>query len=113
MPDKNPWVVTLGVEGERRFAPRVGRAGVMKDTEPGVSYAFVPVYTCCVLVFCLKCCRGAAQQGDLWVKIDLHGMDLRMFLGQQKLARQSFIFIKKQKVGVETAYSIPEPGRSV
>jgi hypothetical protein len=84
-----------------------------RSTEPGVSYAFVPVYTCCVLVFCLKCCHGAAQQGDLWVKIDLHGMDLRMLLDQQKLARQSFIFIKKQKVGVETVYSIPERGQSV
>ncbi len=38
--------VRLGVEGERRFAPRVGLAGDMMDTEPGVSYTFVPVYTC-------------------------------------------------------------------
>ena len=57
----------LGVEGEKRFAPRVavGRAGDMKDTEPGVSYMFVSVDTCCALVLCLKCCCYCeAQQGD-------------------------------------------------
>ena len=44
--DKSPGGVKLGVEGEKRFAPRVtvGRVGDMKDTEPGVSYTFVPVY---------------------------------------------------------------------
>ena len=64
----------------------------MKDTEPGVSYAFVPVYTCCALVFCRKCCYCVARQGDF--------------------SRQSSIF-KKQKVAVETAYSILGRGRSV
>ena len=57
LPDKSPAGVKLGSEGERRFAPRVGCAGVMKHTEPGVSYVFVSVYTCCSLVLRLKCCQ--------------------------------------------------------
>ncbi len=44
LPDKSPWGVKLGVGGERRFAP----TGVMKDTEPGVSYSFVPVHVLCL-----------------------------------------------------------------
>ncbi len=43
--------VKLGVEGEKRSS-----VGDMKDTEPGLSYTFEPVYTFCVLVLCLKCC---------------------------------------------------------
>ena len=35
-PDKVAGGLKLGVTGERIFAPMVGRAGDMKDTEPGV-----------------------------------------------------------------------------
>ena len=64
--DKNPEGLKLGVEEKKRFVPRLAGCseGDMKDTEPGVSYTFEPVYTCCALVLCLKCCYCVVQQGD-------------------------------------------------
>jgi hypothetical protein len=35
LPDKTQGGGKLGLPGERRFAPRVGRAGQMKSIEPG------------------------------------------------------------------------------
>ena len=60
-------------------------------------YTYVSGYTSCSLVFCLKCCYCASQQGDIWVKIDLHVMDLHMFFDKEELSRQSFIFKNKRR----------------
>ena len=105
LPDKTPGGGKLGLKGERRFAPRVGRAGLMKQIEPGLCPLFVTVCARCALTLRLKHGCFAALYGDVWVKIALEREDLRMHVDQKGLSRISFIF-KQEGAVVERAYDL-------
>ena len=70
----------LGKKGERRFAPRVGRPGLMKLIEP-VAY------------------------GDIWVQIPLVTQDVQMYTDTCKTFRPAFVFTQQEEM-VARIYSI-------
>jgi hypothetical protein len=60
LPDKTPGGGKLALPGERRFAPRVGRGGMMKSIEPGVCVCVCVCLCVCACVMCVEVSQWAS-----------------------------------------------------
>jgi hypothetical protein len=63
LPDKAPGGGKLGLPGERRFAPRVGRGAQMKSIEPGLCVCVCVCVRACVCVCVFVCVCLCAKGG--------------------------------------------------